>query len=179
MINSDNKDHSMGRATHCALLAVASSLLPAEVLDLLQPLCLVLICDRASSSSREWKNKLLFRTTPGASGGSHEEDELLWSVQQSFGDRGSHNSALGKVITCSNSHAPELNPLTTKAGKHTGLSAWSFFLPSSSPSSLSHRQSLAPASYTFYSYTIKIGKHTAGRAAGRARGCRRSDAEVW
>lgn len=72
----------------------------------------------------------------------------------------SHNSALGKVITCSNSHAPELNPLTTMAGKHTGLPAWSSSLPSSSPSSRTHRHSLAPGSYTFYSYAIKIWKHT-------------------
>lgn len=123
------------------------------------------VTERAAAAESEKKRNCDFAPRQGP-GGSHEEDEPLWSVQQSFGVRGSHNSALGKVITCSNSHAPELNPLTTMAGKHTGLSAWSFSLPSSSPSSLSHRQSLAPASYTFYSYTIKIGKHT-HREGGR------------
>lgn len=123
------------------------------------------VTERAAAAESEKKEIVIFG---GASGGSHEEDEPLWSVQQSFGVRGSHNSALGKVITWSNSHAPELNPLTTMAGKHTGLSAWSFSLPSSSPSSLSHRQSLAPASYTFYSYTRKNRnrKHT-HREGGR------------
>lgn len=145
--------HSAGRATHCALLAIASSsLLPTQVLDLLRPLCLVLICGRVSStsSSRKGRKSSLLE----ASGGSHTEDEPFQSVQQSSGVRGSHNSALGKVITRSNSHAPELNPLTTMAGKHTGLWAWSFSLPPTCPSSLCQRQRLTPASDTFYSSTM-------------------------
>lgn len=62
--NSADTDDSTGRVTHCALLAVASSLLPAEVLDLLQPLCLVLICTKRKkkvfilhhTSGRGWQS---------------------------------------------------------------------------------------------------------------------------